>query len=309
MKQLYEARIIVLAVAASAIAAAGILTVGNDYFVAVAMTLAMWIALSESWIVLSGMTGYISLGHVVFFGLGGYVTVLTFGAIPLWLALCLSGLSAFALAVLVGLPCFRVRGPYFVILTFGVAEFVKYIVIDIEARASKFGRLVLGGPDQGDVFLIMVGLALAAFCLSYFIRRSRLGAGLRGIREDEVAAETAGVPVVRLKLIAFALSAVIPGIAGGAFLFRSGYFEPSQAFNPSISLSMITMAVIGGTDDAYGPLIGAAGLVILSELLWANAPQLYMVILGLLLVVFVMWLPKGLEGQLRDWSRRKAQKA
>jgi branched-chain amino acid transport system permease protein len=309
MKRLHEVRITVLAVAAAGIAAAGILIVGNDYFVDVATTLAMWIALSESWIILSGMTGYISLGHVVFFGLGGYITVLTFGAIPLWLALCLSGLSAFVLAVLVGLPCFRVRGPYFVILTFGLAEFVKYIVIDIEARASKFGRLVLGGPDPRDVFLIMVGVALAAFCLSYFIRRSRLGAGLRGIREDEVAAETVGVPVVRLKLIAFALSAVIPGIAGGAFLFRSGYFEPSQAFNPSISLSMITMAVIGGTDDAYGPLIGAAALVILSELLWANAPELYMVILGLLLVVFVMWLPNGLEGLLRDWSLRKAQKA
>lgn len=309
MKRLHEARITVLAVAAAGIAAAGILILGNDYFVDVATTLAMWIALSESWIILSGMTGYISLGHVVFCGLGGYITVLTFGAIPLWLALSLSGVSAFMLAVLVGLPCFRVRGPYFVILTFGLAEFVKYIVIDIEARASKFGRLVLGGPDPRDVFLIMVGVAVAAFCLSYFVRRSRLGAGLRGIREDEVAAETVGVPVVRLKLIAFALSAVIPGIAGGAFLFRSGYFEPSQAFNPSISLSMITMAVIGGTDDAYGPLIGAAALVILSELLWANAPELYMVILGLLLVVFVMWLPNGLEGLLRDWSLRKAQKA
>jgi branched-chain amino acid transport system permease protein len=309
MKRLHEARITVLAVAAAGIAAAGILILGNDYFVDVATTLAMWIALSESWIILSGMTGYISLGHVVFFGLGGYITVLTFGAIPLWLALSLSGVSAFMLAVLVGLPCFRVRGPYFVILTFGLAEFVKYIVIDIEARASKFGRLVLGGPDPRDVFLIMVGVAVAAFCLSYFVRRSRLGAGLRGIREDEVAAETVGVPVVRLKLIAFALSAVIPGIAGGAFLFRSGYFEPSQAFNPSISLSMITMAVIGGTDDAFGPLIGAAALVILSELLWANAPELYMVILGLLLVVFVMWLPNGLEGLLRDRSLRKAQKA
>jgi branched-chain amino acid transport system permease protein len=152
-------------------------------------------------------------------------------------------------------------------------------------------------------------LALAAFCLAYFVRRSRLGVGLRGIREDEVAAETAGVPVVRLKLIAFALSAVVPGIAGGAFLFRSGYFEPTQAFNPSISLSMITMAVIGGTDDAYGPLIGAAALVLLSELLWANAPQMYMVILGVLLVVFVMWLPNGLEGQVRSWSRRKVKYA
>jgi branched-chain amino acid transport system permease protein len=258
---------------------------------------------------LSGMTGYVSLGHVVFFGLGSYIAVLTFGTLPLWATLGLSGISAIGLAVLVGLPCFRVRGPYFVILTFGLAEFVKYIVIDIEAKASKFGRLAIGGPDQNTVFLLMAGLALAAFFLSYFVGRSRLGAGLRGIREDEVAAETAGVPVVRLKLIAFALSALIPGIAGGVFLFRTGYFEPMQAFNPSVSLSMITMAVIGGTDDAFGPLIGAVALVILSELLWANAPELYMVILGLLLVTFVMWLPDGIEGQVRTWSRLKGQRA
>jgi branched-chain amino acid transport system permease protein len=303
---LQNVRIIVVALATAAIAAAGILALGNDYLVYVATTLAMWIALSESWILLSGMTGYISLGHVVFFGLGGYITVLTFGAVPLWAVLGLSGLSAVGLAVLVGVPCFRVRGPYFVILTFGLAEFIKYIVIDIEARASKFGRVVYGGPDLNNVFLIMVGLALAAFCLSYLTRRSRFGAGLRGIREDEVTAETVGVPVARLKLAAFALSSLIPGIAGGVFLLRSGYFEPAQAFNPSISLSMITMAVIGGTDDAYGPLIGATALVILSELLWANAPELYMVILGLLLVIFVMWLPDGIEGHVRSWLRRRA---
>jgi branched-chain amino acid transport system permease protein len=309
MKHSSQVRGVIVALGVFIVAVAGTLTLGSGYLVDVATTLAMWIALSQSWILLSGMTGYVSLGHVVFFGLGSYIAVLTFGTLPLWATLGLSGISAIGLAVLVGLPCFRVRGPYFVILTFGLAEFVKYIVIDIEAKASKFGRLAIGGPDQNTVFLLMAGLALAAFFLSYFVGRSRLGAGLRGIREDEVAAETAGVPVVRLKLIAFALSALIPGIAGGVFLFRTGYFEPMQAFNPSVSLSMITMAVIGGTDDAFGPLIGAVALVILSELLWANAPELYMVILGLLLVTFVMWLPDGIEGQVRTWSRLKGQRA
>jgi branched-chain amino acid transport system permease protein len=308
VRQLRDLRPIILTLAAFVVVAAGVLFFGDDYHVNVATNLMMWIALSESWTLFSGLTGYVSLGHAVFFGLGGYLTILTYGIVPLWAALALSGVAATALAVLVGLPCFRVRGPYFVILTFGLSEFVKYIVVDIEARASKFGRMVLGGPDENDVFLIMVGLAVAAFMLSYFMRRSRLGAGLRAIREDEVAAETAGVPTARLKLIAFGLSALIPGITGGAFLFRSGYFEPVQAFNPSVSLSMITMAVIGGTDDAYGPLIGAVALVMLSEVLWANAPELYMIILGLLLVIFVLWMPDGIEGQFRRWLRLRAQK-
>jgi branched-chain amino acid transport system permease protein len=305
---LHELRTIIVTVAAFAAVAIGVLFFGSDYHVNVATNLMMWIALSESWMLFSGMTGYVSLGHAVFFGLGGYLTVLTYGTLPLWGALALSGVAATALAALVGLPCFRVRGPYFVILTFGLSEFVKYIVVDIEARASKFGRMILGGPDMNDVFIIMVGLAAAAFLLSYFIRRSRLGAGLRAIREDEVAAETAGVPIARLKLIAFGLSALIPGITGGAFLFQSGYFEPVQAFNPSVSLSMITMAVIGGTDDAYGPLIGVIALVMLSELLWTNAPELYMIVLGLLLVIFVLWMPDGIEGRVRRWAGLRTQK-
>jgi branched-chain amino acid transport system permease protein len=112
------------------------------------------------------------------------------------------------------------------------------------------------------------------------------------------------VPVAWFKVAAFVVSAVIPGVAGAVFLLRSGYFEPLQAFNPSVSLSMITMAVIGGSDDAYGPLAGALFLVILSELLWANLPELYMVLLGVLLVVFVLGIPDGIEGRLRSWLGR-----
>jgi branched-chain amino acid transport system permease protein len=302
-------RAVIIAVAIAVAIVAGILQLDSDYIVNVATTLAMWIALSVSWTLLSGMTGYVSLGHVVFFGLGSYITVLTVSEAPLWAVLLLSGLSAVALALIVGLPCFRVRGPYFVILTFGLAEFVKFVIVDIEARASKFGRMVLGGPAVDDILWIMAGLALAAFLLFFIVARSRLGAGLRGIREDEIAAETIGVPVVRLKLIVFALSAFIPGIVGGISVFRTGYFEPMQAFNPSLSLNMITMAVIGGTDDAFGPLIGASLLVLLSELLWATAPELYMVILGLLLVVFVVWMPEGVEGRIRSYAQRRPKRA
>jgi branched-chain amino acid transport system permease protein len=302
-------RAVVIAVAIAVAIVAGILQLDSDYIVNVATTLAMWIALSVSWTLLSGMTGYVSLGHVVFFGLGSYITVLTVSDAPLWAVLLLSGLSAVALALIVGLPCFRVRGPYFVILTFGLAEFVKFVIVDIEARASKFGRMVLGGPEVDDILWIMAGLAQAAFLLFFIVARSRLGAGLRGIREDEIAAETIGVPVVRLKLIVFALSAFIPGIVGGISVFRTGYFEPMQAFNPSLSLNMITMAVIGGTDDAFGPLIGASLLVLLSELLWATAPELYMVILGLLLVVLVVWMPEGVEGRIRSYSQRRLKRA
>jgi len=271
----------------------------GDYYQGVGFQLLMWIALSQSWVLLSGLTGYISLGHVVFYGLGGYLTVLTWHIIPLPLAIPLSGLAAALFAVLIGYPVMRVRGPYFVILTFGLAELAKYIVINVEAALGKFGRLMMGAPDLSTLYWAMLALAMAATLLIVFIGRSRFGAGLRAIREDEPAAETAGVPAARYKLAAFALSALIPGMVGGLVALRTSYFEPQQIFSPTISFTVVTMAMIGGSDRARGPIMGALFLVLLSELLWANLAELYMIILGLLLIGFVLFAPTGLDGLLR----------
>jgi branched-chain amino acid transport system permease protein len=301
-------RLLLAAVAATVGLIATISYLQSNYIFRVATNLAMWIALSESWIVLSGMTGYVSLGHVVFFGLGGYILAMTWGTLPLWSSLLLSAVSAALLAWGLGYACLRVRGPYFVILTFGIAEFVKFVVIDVEAYLGKFGRLVIGAPDVEWIFLMMSGLALLAFLLAYFIRGSRLGAGFLAIREDEAAARTIGIPVTRFKVVAFVLSAILPSVAGALFLLESGYFEPMQASDPVISLTMITMSIIGGSDRATGPLLGAVFLVVLSELLWSRAPQLYMLLLGTLLVIFVLKAPNGVEGLISAARRKVFQK-
>jgi branched-chain amino acid transport system permease protein len=281
-----------------ALAAAALPLVAGDYFVGVGLLLLMYVALTQSWTVLSGMTGYVSLGHVVFYGLGAYVAVLVWGELPLAAIVALAGFGAFLLAALIGLPALRVRGPYFVILTFGLAELVKYVVIVVEGWLGKFSRVIFGGPELATLFYIMLGLAVAATLMTFLVRRSRFGQGLLALRENEEAAETVGVPTVRFKLLAFALSALIPGAVGSVMVLRQTYFEPAQIFDPVISFSIVTMAVVGGSDDLKGPLLGAGGFVILSELLWANAPQLYMVILGVLLIAFVLWAPQGLSGVL-----------
>lgn len=270
----------------------------DDYLLGVGLLLLSGVALAESWIVLSGMTGYISLGHAVFYGIGAYVAVLGFGSAPLWLVIPGAGLIAGLFALIAGYPAMRVRGPYFVMLTYGLSELVKYVVVNIEAALGKFGRLLLGAPDLETLYLILWVLAVLAAALAWSVRRSRFGDGLRAIREDELAAETLGVPVARFKLIAFTLSAIIPGMVGAVMVLRSSYFEPLQAFSPAVSFSIVTMAIIGGSDDAPGPLLGALFLVILSELLWANAPELYMILVGLLLVGFVLFAPDGLYGRL-----------
>jgi len=276
---------------------------GNDYVVGVGLTVLMWIALTQSWCVLSKMTGYISLGHVVFYGLGAYLVVVTWQQVPLALAIVGAGLLAAAFAALVGLPVLRVRGPYFVILSFGVAELVKFSIMAAESAGGTASRILFGAPDLGVIYFAMFALAVAATLLLMGVSRSRFGHGLRSLRENEEAAETLGVPIVRYKLLAFVLSAAIPGMVGGVMALRSTYFVVGQVFDPMISITVIAMAIIGGGDDARGPLLGVVFLALLSELLWSRAPLLYMVILGSILIVFVLILPNGLAGLLARQAR------
>lgn len=271
---------------------------GSHYALGLAFNLAMWIALTQSWSMLSATTGYVSLGHAVFFGLGSYALVLTIGVLPLPLALLVSAATAAGFALLAGLPVLRVKGPYFVILTFGIAELIKHVVMRIESSLGQFSRLVFDAPPVETLYLWMLGLAVLATLCAHSIRHSRFGRGLIAIREDEIAAETVGVPVTRLKLFAFVASAAIPGAVGGLVVLRTSYFEPSQAFDPLVSFSIVTMAIVGGSDDARGPILGAIGFVLLSELLWSRLPQLYMIILGLMLILFILFIPRGLAGLL-----------
>jgi len=291
-----------LIVALLALSAAVPLFAG-EYWVSLGVSLLMAIALTQSWSVLSGLSGYVSLGHVVFYGLGAWLVVVSWGTITPWISIPLAALAAMAFAALVGAPVLRVRGPYFVILSFGVAELVKYLVIAIESALGKASRLLLGTPAIESIFYMMLALAIGATALAWGVRAVRLGRGLRAIRENEEAAETLGVPVAGYKLLAFVLSAAVPGAVGGVMALRSTYFEPLQIFDPMISFNMIATAIIGGSDDLRGPVVGAVVLTLLFELLWANAPQLYMIIMGLLLIVFVLFVPDGICGRLAAGRR------
>jgi branched-chain amino acid transport system permease protein len=143
----------------------------------------------------------------------------------------------------------------------------------------------------------MLTLAVLSMIVLYLVRSGRLGTGLLAIREDEVAAEAVGVNAPALKLLAFVLSAIIPGMVGGLMILRSTYFEPLQAFSPTTSFTILTIAILGGSDEVPGPLLGAVVLVLMSELLWARAPEIYMIILGVLLVAFVLFVPEGIVGR------------
>lgn len=275
----------------------------STYSLGIGLDLLMWIALAESWAMFSGLSGYVSLGHAVFYGVGAYVTVLLWQVLPLWLSVPLGGLAAGLLALVLGWPCLRVRGPYFVILTLGISEFVKYVVVSAEAALGRNGRLLIGTPSLAELFAAMLALAVLSMALLQIVRSSRLGAGLLAIREDEVAAEAVGVNAPILKLTAFAMSAFIPGMVGGLMILRTTYFEPMQSFSPTTSFTIVTIAILGGSDEVAGPLLGSLFLVLLSELLWTRAPEIYMIILGVLLIAFVLFVPEGLVGRVQRLLR------
>jgi branched-chain amino acid transport system permease protein len=284
-------------ITAVAVALAALPSIGNAYVVGIGFTVLVWIALTESWIVISGMTGYISLGHVVFVGVGAYVAALMWPA-SVWTILPLAGLAAGLLATIVGYPCLRVRGPYFVILTFGLSELVKYIVVNIESALTVSGRVLFGAPGVETLYLAVLVLAWASVIIALLVRESRFGAGLRAIRENEEAAETIGIATGKFKAAAFVLSSIIPGMVGALLIMRSTYFDPLEIFNPQTSVLIVTMAVIGGSDKPFGPILGVAFLVFLQELLWANLPQLYMIVVGALLIAVVVWFPGGAYSRL-----------
>ena len=278
--------------------------IANDYVIGIGLALLMWLALTQSWCVLSKMTGYVSLGLVVFYGLGAYLVVVTWQKVPLIVAVLGAGALAAAFAALVGMPVLRVRGPYFVILTFGLSELVKYSIMAIESASGTASRILFGTPDLLVIYFAMFALAAAAVLLLTWVSGSRFGHGLRSLRENEEAAETLGVPVVRYKLMAFVLSAAIPGMVGAVMALRSTYFVVGQVFDPMISVTVIAMAILGGGDNAKGPLLGVIFLALLSEMLWAHAPLLYMIILGAILIIFALLVPDGLLGLLAKRPRR-----
>lgn len=267
----------------------------SDYIVAVLLNILMWIALTESWIILSGYTGYISLGHAAFFGFGAYLMALLWRKLPFFAIVPLGGLSTMILAFAIGFPCLRIRGPYFVILTLGLSEFAKYLVINYEVNVSgTVGRILLGAPGLHTFYysmLVIAGLGVAA---AWWIRNSRFGMGLQSIKEDEEAAESLGIHTSFYKWLAFGLSAFFPGLVGSVMALRWTYIDPYTVFNPVVSFQIIVIAFLGGMTDVKGPILGAIILTLISEVLWAKYPYYYMIILGVILIILVYFLPSGI---------------
>jgi len=274
----------------------------TGYGLRVGLQLFMWIALAQSWNLISGLTGYVSFGHVVFFGTGAYAASLLVNAGMPWPLACLSGGGAGALlALLIGWPCLRLKGPYFAIAMLGLNEVMRVIVSYAEGLTGGGNGLSLPTLDASRSIYYAMGLVAAAVtAVTYAIVTSRFGLRLMTIREDEVAAEAMGIDTLRYKIYAFMLSAIGPGIVGGLSARDQGYIEPISVFPLIMTITMIVMALFGGKGTIWGPVLGAVVLFIFQEAVWARFVYLHQLLFGAIIVAVVLLMPRGILGVLQQ---------
>jgi len=266
----------------------------------------LWVAMSLAWNLLGGVAGQVSFGFAVFYGLGAYTAAFAInGGIYPYVAFAVGGLVASLGSILIGIPTFRLRGPYFAIATIGVNEAVRIVMsnLEITGGASGYRLLMTGRFSQAEHYYTALGMAAQAFLASWYVMRSPFGLALRAVREDQDAAADLGVNPFRCKLTVHALSAFLTGMAGGAFARYTAYIHPDGVFSFATSISILLMSVIGGLGTLLGPVIGAVVYSIVQEEMVVNFPQFHLLLYGALLILIVLFEPGGLVGLARRIAR------
>lgn len=279
----------------------------------VAFTVLMSVILASSLNILLGYTGYVSFGHIVFFGFGGYVGFYLMSAhnLPLYIAAPAGGIASGVLAYLLGKAILRLRGAYFALATIGVNEAARAFINNFKPFGGPIGMSLnfkvyeaYGGPLQAlwITYWALVALAAGVIILSFAVKSSKFGLGLTAIRENEDAAEVMGVVAPNAKTWAYVLSAIGPGVVGVLFFFKNGNVEPGDAFRLHLSIEMIVMVMLGGQGTLLGPILGAAGYQRLRGALLVSPlfKNIQLAVAGVLLLVIILFVPAGVIGWLRS---------
>jgi branched-chain amino acid transport system permease protein len=278
----------------------------SEFLVSMALTCLMYTALATSWSLFCGTTRYLSLATAAFFGIGAYTSALSLEHLPWFAAIALGAGVATVLAVVMGSFVLHLRGTYFAVLTFGMTELIRHAVTYWEKQVTgTVGRVLTVVPERDTIYLTVLLLAVLAVAVSIVVRRSRFGLAMQGIGLDEQRAQTLGVDTRLIKIGGFALTAAFAGAVGAAMSVRWTYIDPATVFNPFIGFQTVLIALIGGAATLWGPLLAAIVFSLLAETLRLQVPQMYMMALGLLLILCVMYLPGGLASlrvaTLRGW--------
>ena len=271
------------------------------FFLTLLFSVFMYVGLTESWNLMGGYTGYVSLGHVTFFAIGAYTTALflnRFGISPFATAI-LGGVFAAMVAALVGYPVLRLKGAYFTISTLLLAVVMQLIFMNWDFVGSSTGlwfKLLPVSMETNRLIFYEVMLTLATLItlLVRWVEKSKLGAGLIAIREDEDVAKTIGINTPWLKIKAFILGAFFAGVVGGIYGYYMSYIHPDITFNINTSLLLLLMAFFGGCHTWAGPLLGAIILSLANQLIVTFiGAEISRILYGLLLIIVIIFMPDG----------------
>ena len=284
------------------IALIGVPWYGSDVLIQFGINAVLLAVLAQGWNIIGGYTGYASFGNSVFYGLGAYGVGIAMVQwhLPFWVGMVFGVVMALVFAFLLGLPVLRLRGHYFAIATLALAQVMAAIVSNVPLAGQNIG-LVLPPLNNDRLFY---GLSLALLVIAtltvYWLTRSRFGFGLIAIRENEEGAAVMGVNTTLYKVMAFALSGVFSALAGGIHAYWITFLDPDSAFDISLNVKMIIMAVFGGAGTVLGPSVGALSLSAVSEVLSSEVTSIAGLFFGIVIVAAVVLMPRGLA----DLARR-----
>ncbi len=289
---------------------------------AIAFFALVFMVAATSWNMFSGYSGYLALGHAVFFGSGGYALALLCqqlgvgGGWPSFALLPLCGIVAALIAVPVGLIALRTRRHTFVVVTIAIFFIFQLVAYNVGFTGGTSGVFLPAPPFSGASFntpfyYVAFAILVLSVTTSWLVRRSRFGLQLLAIRDDEDRALGLGVKTRRVKLSAFILSAFFVGMIGGLYFDFIGQVFPNTAYDPLFDLAVALMAFFGGLGTLTGPLLGAAVLESLQQYLTLSfsSSALYLIAYGVLFLVVILIMPRGVVPEISDLLARRRLKA
>ncbi len=277
----------------------------------------MWIGLAVAFDVIAGYTGYLNFGHGAFFGLGAYTVAILMmrGNWPFALALPAGGVVAAIAAFIAGLPTLRLKGPYFAIATWALARAIQQLALMMDITGGPDGMRLPALLNPQFFYYLMFGVVAVTFTLLwYLLERAPFGLKLKAIREDDLGAKALGLNPTKLKMQSFVLSSIPTGILGGIYAYWITFIDPASTLGDMISDQALVMVVFGGMGTLLGPVIGAIVIFSFKTLFWAYLSDyqvLYLIILGALIALSVVFMPNGLWGTYlgKRATRRKEKES
>jgi len=285
----------------------------NEYVFYAGYVVLTFVVMATAWNILGGYAGYVNFGPPAFFGIGSYAAVVLFKSINAPLAVQIAGAALMGglLGLGVGVLTLRLRGIFFAIATVAITFILETLMVNWRYVGGATGLQLLRPPVElyesytRMLFAVMAAMSVASVALARYIQTSWLGQGLRSLRDSEEAAEASGVPTLKLKLFACAVSGALMGAAGAPMPMYLSFIEPPSTFNLSYTVGSLGGAIIGGVGHWAGPIVGAILLGTLQQIVTVTiSGEMNVLVVGVLLVVFVVAAPEGILGLLRKIFRR-----